>query len=200
MILDARGKPCPQPVVLTMKALEGPGDGGPLEVLVDNSVAVQNLQRLAAQKGLSFSASGAEGRFSVLLGAGAAAGEGAAPAGAACPAAYRANTVVAVTADVMGGGSDELGKILLRGFLYALSQLDTPPRAVLFYNGGARLTAEGSASLDDLRALEKAGTEILTCGTCIDYYGLSKTPAVGGVTNMYAIVQTLSQADHVIRP
>ena len=109
-------------------------------------------------------------------------------------------TVVAVDTDAMGRGSDELGRTLMKGFLFALGQLPQPPKTLLFYNGGAHLTCEGSASLEDLRALAEKGTEILTCGTCLNYYGLTEKLAVGGVTNMYAIVETLANAGKVIQP
>ena len=88
----------------------------------------------------------------------------------------------------------------MKGFLFALGQLPQPPRTILFYNGGAHLTCEGSASLEDLRALAAKGTEILTCGTCLNYYGLAEKLAVGGVTNMSAIVEKLANAGKVIKP
>ena len=71
---------------------------------------------------------------------------------------------------------------------------------MLFYNGGAKLTTEGSASLEDLKKLEAQGVEILTCGTCLDYYGLTEKLQVGGVTNMYTIVEKLAGAGKVIKP
>ena len=67
-------------------------------------------------------------------------------------------------------------------------------------NDGAGSASEGSASLEDLRALAEKGAEILTCGTCLNYYGLAEKLAVGGVTNMYAIVETLANAGKVIKP
>ena len=100
----------------------------------------------------------------------------------------------------MGSGDDALGAILMKSFLFALGQQDPLPSTVLFFNGGARLTTTGSASLDDLRALEAAGVEILTCGTCLDRYGLKDDLQVGGVTNMYAIVEKLTNAGTVVRP
>ena len=109
-------------------------------------------------------------------------------------------TVVAVTASVMGTGNDELGAVLIKGFLYALTQMDELPSSILFYNGGAALTCEGSASIEDLKSLEAQGVEILTCGTCLNYYKLSEKLAVGGVTNMYEITERLTQADLVVRP
>jgi selenium metabolism protein YedF len=88
----------------------------------------------------------------------------------------------------------------MKGFIYALTQLDQPPKTILFYNGGATLSTEGSESIADLKALEAAGTEVLTCGTCLNYYNLSDKLAVGGVTNMYTIVEKLAAAGRIIRP
>ncbi len=57
----------------------------------------------------------------------------------------------------------------MKGFLYAQTQLDVLPDTVLLYNGGAKLSAEGSQSVEDLRSLEAQGVEILTCGTCLNF-------------------------------
>ena len=99
-----------------------------------------------------------------------------------------------------GKRDDELGRQLMKGFLYAQTQLDVLPDTVLLYNGGAKLSAEGSQSVEDLRSLEAQGVEILTCGTCLNFYGLSEKLAVGNVTNMYDIAEKLSGASSVIRP
>ena len=100
----------------------------------------------------------------------------------------------------VGEGDEVLGKILLKGFLFALTQQETLPKTVLFYNGGAAVTCEGSASLEDLQKLESLGVEILTCGTCLNHYGLTEQLRVGGVTNMYVIVEKQMQATKVVRP
>ena len=100
----------------------------------------------------------------------------------------------------MGEGNEELGKVLIKGFIFALTQLEELPKTILFYNGGAKITAEGSESLEDLKTLEAQGVEIMTCGTCLDYYGLKEKLQVGTVTNMYSIVETMNHADKIIRP
>ena len=117
-----------------------------------------------------------------------------------CLVPAKKKTVVAVTADHMGEGNEELGKVLIKGFLFAQTQLETLPDTILFYNGGAKLTCEGSDSIEDLKKLEAAGVQILTCGTCLNYYGLTEKLQVGGVTNMYVIAQTMAEADLVVRP
>lgn len=198
MIVDARGKPCPQPVVLALHALPQLQGGEELEVLVDNQAAVENLRRMAGQKGRSAAVVPEDNFWRVRIG-----GESGAPAqqpgqAPACCAPMASGAVVAVGTDVMGRGSEELGRALMKSFLYALAQLEVPPVTLLFFNGGAKLTVEGSQSLDDLRALEEAGTEILTCGTCLDYYGLKEQLAVGSITNMYRIAEILTGADRLV--
>ena len=119
---------------------------------------------------------------------------------AVCVPDARDNTVVVVSSDRMGSGNDELGKVLIKGFILAVTQLDTLPKTMLFYNGGATLTTEDSDSLEDLKSLEAQGVEIMTCGTCLDYYGLKDKLAVGTVTNMYSIVETMAKAGRIVRP
>lgn len=199
--INAIGEACPIPVVKTIKAMESLSGPAALEVHVDNEVAVQNLQRLADSKGLRTDLQKQNDQhFIVVIEAGQPVSFTATDAPSCTPAQPRGNTVVAVSSACMGSGSDELGTLLMKGFLYAVSQLDPLPSVVLFYNGGAHITAENSPSLDDLRYMESQGVKILTCGTCLDFYGLKEKLAVGSVTNMYQIVETLAGASNVIRP
>ena len=201
VLVEARGEQCPVPVVKATRALRAMTQPGTLEVHVDNETAVQNLTRMAAGNHLAARAEKlGDAHFVVAMEVTA---PGALPAEEppmACIPDKRGDTVVAVDTDVMGRGSDELGRALMKGFLYAVSQLPQLPSAVLFYNGGARLTVEGSDSLADLRGMEAQGVRILTCGTCLNFYGLTDKLAVGEVTNMYAIVETLAGAGKVLKP
>ena len=202
VIVDAVGDQCPLPVVKATRALRELTEPGVLEIRVDNEIAVQNLTRMAAGNHLPVrSEKKGERLFVVTL-------EVAAPVGDApveepalsCAPDARGDLVIAVDSETMGRGSDELGKLLMKSFLFAVTQLPQLPRTMLFYNGGARLTVEGSASLEDLKGLEARGVEILTCGTCLNFYGLADQLAVGGVTNMYSIVETLANAGKVLKP
>lgn len=204
MQVNAMGDACPIPVVKTKNAIRELGEaGGVVETLVDNEISVQNLTKMANQKGYGVKSEKlGENQFKVVMtvGAGAARIEENEPSHCLVPAGGEKNVVVAVSANVMGTGDEKLGTALLKGFLYALGQQDTLPRTLLFYNGGASLTCEGSASLEDLKSLEAQGVEILTCGTCLDFYGLTEKLRVGEVTNMYAIVEKLTGADLVVKP
>ena len=199
--VNAIGDACPIPVVKTLNALKGLGGAGTVQTLVDNEIAVQNLTRLAESKGCTIETEKrSEKEFCVTITtAGAVAAAENEEISCTVPAEKK-KTVVVVSADHMGEGSEELGRILIKSFLFALTQQEHLPSTVLFYNGGAKLTTEGSASLEDLKTLEANGVEILTCGTCLDYYGLKDKLAVGGVTNMYVIVEKQMQADLVLRP
>lgn len=201
--VNAMGEQCPIPVVKATKALRELKEPATVEVLVDNEIAVQNLTRLGAGQGYAVQAERTgENAFAVRILANSLPAPAAAQAeeAPACIPDQRGDLVVAVASAAMGQGSDELGATLMKGFLFALTQLPELPRTVLFYNGGAHLTVEGSPCLADLRNLEAQGVEILTCGTCLNYYGLTDKLAVGGVTNMYAIVEKLAGAGRIIRP
>ena len=202
VIVDAVGDQCPLPVVKATRALRELTEPGTLEVRVDNEIAVQNLTRMAAGNRLPVkSEKKGEHLFVVTMEVAQPAGEApAAEPELACVPDARGDTVVAVSSETMGCGSDELGRLLMKSFLFAVGQLPQLPKTILFYNGGARLTVEGSDSLEDLKGLEAQGVESLTCGTCLNFYGLADKLAVGGVTNMYAIVETLACAGKVIKP
>lgn len=108
--------------------------------------------------------------------------------------------VVVLSSNCMGSGDEALGKILMKGFVYALAGQDILPDTVLLYNSGAFLSCEGSDSVEDLRTLEAQGVEILTCGTCLNHYGLTDKLQVGGVTNMYEITERMTGAVRLVRP
>lgn len=200
--VNALGDACPIPVVKTIKALAALGGAGTIETLVDNEVAVENLKRLASEKGCGVSVEKAAEKewhvtFDVPEGLSVDAGEA---DDAQCLVPAKKNLVIQVSSDAMGAGSDELGRNLMKAFIYAVTQQDDLPATMLFYNGGAHLTCEGSPALDDLKALAEQGVEILTCGTCLNHYGIADKLAVGEVTNMYVICQKLEQASNIVRP
>ena len=198
--VNAMGDNCPIPVIKTKKAMQALTGPETIEVLVDNEIAVQNVTKMAASAGGQVSSEkvgDAEFKVTIQM-EGAQKAEG--QEEETCMPDARSNTVVVISSDRMGSGNDELGKVLIKGFIFAVTQLDTLPKTMLFYNGGATLTTEGSDSLADLKSLEAQGVEIMTCGTCLDYYGLKEKLAVGSVTNMYSIVETMAKAGKIIKP
>ena len=116
------------------------------------------------------------------------------------PDSKKHGLVAVLSANTMGNGEEQLGKILMKSFIFALTKQDQLPEIILCYNSGASLTCEDSDSLEDLKSLEAEGVKILTCGTCLDFYGLKESLAVGSVTNMYEIVEIMENAGTIIRP
>ena len=191
--VNAIGDACPIPVIKTLHALQDLNGAGTVQTLVDNEIAVQNLTRLAESKGCSITTEKrSDKEFCVTITTENSIGKAEADEQIACtvPAAQK-KTVVVISADHMGEGDEELGRILMKGFIFALTQQE---------HGGARLTCEDSASLEDLKNLASLGVEILTCGTCLNHYGLTDKLAVGDVTNMYVITEKQMQADLILRP
>lgn len=188
--LDMRGKPCPIPVIEAKKALASAASGDTVEVLVDNDAARQNLQKMAEGMGHGFShEAGADGAILTVISVDEA-------CGLAVPEGQ--GLVVAIGRDAMGHGNDDLGRNLMKAFIFSLTELDAPPEHILFYNGGAALTCEGSAALADLAALEKKGAAISTCGACLNFYGIADKLRIGSVTNMFAIASAMAQAKRLI--
>jgi len=208
-IVDARGLPCPQPVVLVRKALEalasGGKDGGEITVLVDNDTARDNVVRYASYVGREATVrNDADGVTRIII-ASLNPEAGASQAGPAAPAPPPGSAIagdpltIFLASDRIGQGDDELGALLMKGFLYAVAESDVKPVRMIFMNSGVKLTVEGSAQLENLRRLQGAGVDLLSCGTCLDFYGLKEKLAVGRVSNMYEIVGFLSSG-RVLRP
>lgn len=204
--VNAMGENCPIPVIKTQNVIKTLTKAEDVEVLVDNEVAVQNLTKLAGSLGCAVkSEKKAEKEYRVVI---TVTEDKLQNSGEkkemetqdTCIPDARDNTVVVISSDKMGDGEEELGKILIKGYIYALTQLETLPKTILFYNKGAYLTSEGSASLEDLKSLEAHGVEIMTCGTCLNFYGLTEKLQVGTVTNMYVIADTMAKAAKVIKP
>ncbi|MDR1256905.1 MAG: sulfurtransferase-like selenium metabolism protein YedF [Spirochaetaceae bacterium] len=205
--LDMLGQPCPIPVVKAKEVLGEQGADG-VVVMVDNIVAVQNLEKMAkgTNRGFSYVDEGDSGaqvyRVTIVNGANSSqpASE---PAGGPRDARFPSGDggkgpVVLITADSMGRGSEELGRLLIKGFIFSLSQLNPLPEAVIFLNSGARLTTEGANTVPDLKTLEEKGAGIYTCGTCANFYKLTDALAVGSIVDMMNIVTRLSKASGII--
>jgi len=194
--IDAMGLACPLPVIQTKKALRNIEENGHVETMVDNVSSMENLLKMAKEMGLESSSEKVEEhKYRVVI----TKGEGGTVI-VSNDAASNEKMVIAISSDKMGEGIDELGDVLMKGFIYTLTEMDTMPTTVLFYNGGAKLTVEGAPTLEDIKTLEGMGIEILTCGTCLNYYNLGDKLAVGEVTNMYTIMERLQGADKLVRP
>lgn len=207
IVVDAIGDACPLPIVKTKNVIKEMKSSATIEVLVDNEIAVQNLTKMAKITGYPVSSKKLEeNKYLVTMdviikedGQDGTTDQAEEPA-VCTPDARKGNKVIVISANQMGSGSEELGKTLLKGFIYAVTQQDELPKTMLFYNSGVYMTCEDSPSLEDLESLEAQGVNIMSCGTCLNYYGLSEQLKVGSVTNMYDLVETMEKADSIIKP
>ena len=193
-IIDARGKACPTPVIMAKKAISA-GEST-FTVLVDNTTAVENLKRLAENQGFDAAVTEQGGAFHLaFVRTGCAACEEAVNSPLPAPGG---DWAVFVGRDIIGDGDRELGTNLMRMFFYTLSQGEDKPGAVLFMNAGVKLPTLDEQVADHLKALSDSGTEILVCGTCLNFYGITDQLKVGAVSNMYDIVTRMQKAGKVI--
>lgn len=190
--IDARGLGCPKPVINTKKELDKI-DQGVVITTVDNEIAKENILKLA--KSLNLESKVIKQEKDLI-----------------CIEIIKGENVIIeqdksleledkcifISSDKMGKGNDELGSVLIKGFIYTLTESKPYPKNILLVNGGVRLSTENEDTIENLKILEEAGVEILSCGTCLDYYGVKEKLQVGSVTNMYTIVDTMKNSSQTI--
>ncbi|MEQ8173987.1 MAG: sulfurtransferase-like selenium metabolism protein YedF [Syntrophomonadaceae bacterium] len=187
-IIDARGLDCPEPVILTKKAM----DGGliNLTTIVNQDAALENVSRLAKSQGYNIDVEqvGADFHIHMNKTSDLEVDQQEMPG----------DVAILISSRLFGNGDEELGQILMRSFIYALNELDGRIKNIIFINAGIFLCTEGSPVIEQLKALEKRGVEVLSCGTCLDFYGLKEKLLVGKVTNMYSIVEIMTGATRAL--
>ena len=200
MIIDAFGKKCPQPLMMAKKEI----DAGSREfgIQVDDQVAVKNLTRLAGKMKLEVSSKEVEGGFLVSF------SDSSAPAEAitdeevieiCATSSYEETTAFFIGKDFVGDGDKELGKNLMNMALYTLTEMAELPDTIVFMNSGVKLVADPeSQSYEHAKKLEEFGVEVLVCGTCLNFYELGSDIGVGEVSNMYDILDRLTDVSKVI--
>jgi selenium metabolism protein YedF len=191
--LDLKGKTCPLPVIETKSFLES-RKVGEIEIIVDNEDARENVKRFLESKGFTVTIQERGGVFS-LQGTG-----GGITQSVELPGTEKEKILVFLNCDTLGIGSDELGRVLMRSFLLTLKELETKPWRIVFINGGVKLATDESEYLGALKELGDLGVEILSCGTCLDYFHLKDKLRVGRVSNMFEIVSSFLEATKVIKP
>ncbi len=196
--VDARGMNCPLPVIHTKKALEEI-EKGTITTIVDNEVAKENVLKLAKSMDLKVDIKQSQGNYYIDIFKENQIGTiGLESLNSQHGTEEKEDSVILITKDKLGEGSDELGSLLMGSYLYTLTETLPYPTSIIFLNGGVKLTVEGSEVLEHIRTLELSGVEILSCGTCLDYFKLNDKLAVGSVSNMYTIVEKLNKISNII--
>jgi len=189
--LDLRGKTCPMPVIETKKFLEETGVKE-IQTIVDNPTSCENVKRFLETAGFTVSI---EKRGDEFFLSGLREKEASSVVSSA-----EKKVLVFIDGTTMGRGNDDLGTILMRSFLNTLKELDPKPWRIIFVNTGVYLTVDSSEYINILKEIESLGTEILACGTCLDFFNVKARLAVGKISNMYDIASSFPAATHVIKP
>ncbi len=193
--IDARGMSCPLPVIHTKKALESIEEGI-VTTIVDNAAAKENVSKLAKSLTLKVDVEEKQGSYyiNIIKDHAIDNAEGIMADEITCDSLPKKDLVILVTKDYFGEGEIALGRVLMKSYLYALTEVQPYPKALMFLNSGVNLVVEGAESIEHIRTLEANGVEILSCGTCLDYYKKKDKLVVGGISNMYTIVEKLNGA------
>lgn len=184
--VDAKGESCPKPVIMTKKQLDNV-EVNEIITIVDNEVAKENVSKLVRSMGYEFSVETREEDYYIHIDKGNVIRE-----------SFEKkdlddlkNMVIGFSTDIMGSGDKKLGEILMKSFIYTVSETRPYPKTLVFYNTGVNLTCKGSKVLDDLNKLEEAGVEVISCGTCLDFLNLKDDLEIGSISNMYTIYEKL---------
>jgi selenium metabolism protein YedF len=173
-----------------------------VHVLADSEVSAENIARMAKTEGWSVAtAKDSSGiRLEIAKPDRARPGRVEPATDSPSAAAPTPKICVLISSDLLGQGDEQLGRVLMRLFIKTIGRLRPRPRRLIFLNAGVRLTTAGSELIGELRALEQEQIEILSCGTCLDYYGLKDALQVGIVSNMFEIASILVDSDRVLSP
>jgi len=188
--VDARGLNCPQPVLAAKKALDSMA-GGVLTAIVDNLTAKENVVKFAASQGFGGSVEQAGEIYRIRI-------SKAEQCISSVPERAQDAVVYFISRNTLGQGNEELGAILIKSFFFTISEKTPLPKTIIFVNSGVFLTVAGSPVLELLQTLAAQGVQILSCGTCLDFYKIKDSLAVGSISNMYTIVDEIGAAGKVI--
>jgi selenium metabolism protein YedF len=194
--IDCRGLACPQPVMVTKKALEGP-ESLEIIVLVDNPTARENVSRFAGSQGCQVEVAEEKGYFAINIRKGESVEKEVEQL--VDKKAVQDELVFFIDSDSLGKGSEELGSILMRALLHTLGEADIKPQKLILVNSGVKLACKGSPTLEDLQLISSQGVDILACGTCLNYFELKDKLKIGRVSNIYEILNSLSRAGRAVK-
>lgn len=191
--IDARKETCPKPVIMTKKELDK-DENTSVTTIVDNEVAKDNVSKLATSYGYTFTIDTArDDEYYINISK-----DGSAKIQNTCTPDTFKDLTLAIGSDKMGSGEEALGKILMKSFIYTVKETNPWPKTILLFNSAVYLACEGSDVLDDLQAMENEGVEIISCGTCLDYYKINKNLKVGEIGNMYTIYEKMANSNNTV--
>jgi len=203
--VDTTGLKCPEPLIMTRKALKEVASGESFIVITDNETSLSNLKRFLADNRTEFTVT-SKGRVHTLTVKRSNAGTEYTEPAEYCEvntgeaASSGRSYIVIFSSERMGEGDDDLGLMLTKSFVTTLLESDNKPSHILFYNSGVKLAMDGSLVVEGLLELEKSGVRLLLCGTCVNFYNIRKEIRLGVISNMYEMSEVMLGSDKIIKP
>lgn len=198
-ILDAKGLKCPMPLIETKKALKEIEKDETLKIIVDNETSVKNVEHFLTDNGMEVERSEKNGIFEIVVNKQDGDLEDVQAEAYCTPSGEPDNSYAVMFAkDRLGEGSDELGNVLVAGLLNTIKERDVLPEKIIFMNSGVNLVLKDSPALPLLKELADKNVDLVSCGTCLDYFGTMDQLAIGRVSNMYEILETMLSVGKVI--
>lgn len=202
-IVDTKGKNCPLPIILTKKCINESILGDHIEVLLDNTTSKCNLIQYLTDMGIECSEINLGEHYSISFTLTNEI-ESTEPEKVTCPIELQmvrsiiTDHIIAIKSNQMGVGEPELGETLIRSYINSLTDLDTLPKMIIFYNSGVKLLDKNSDTIQTLKEIEQMGVQIIACGVCSDFYDI--TLGVGTISNMFKIGNSLAKTQKIIYP
>ncbi len=198
-IIDAKGLVCPQPLILTKKALKKVEVNEQFIILLDNETSVQNINRFLKENNAQSEIDKEDEIYKIIVTK--------LPENIPEPASdnlkiingIKVGTHVYVFKKVRVA-EDELGEMLTFGFLDTIKEVEPLPDKMIFYHEGVKMVLEDSPVLEKLKDMERMGVEILICGDCVNFYKVKGKVRVGTISNAYDILKAFTDAGHLIYP
>jgi selenium metabolism protein YedF len=197
--VDTRGKTCPIPLIMTKKAITESADKQLITIISDNETSFNNICRFLTDHNAVFSVAKGGNEFKIKINDASEINQNS-PAEDYCeiPAKSGSGYIITVKRNRMGDGAEELGEILLKACINTIPELDNKPEKIIFFNSGIFMCLDDSQVIETLQKLESSGIKLLVCGTCLDFYDAKSKLAVGQISNMYDILDSMSKAEKVV--
>jgi selenium metabolism protein YedF len=199
-IVDCKGLICPMPLIETKKVIRESKIGDELLVEVDNETSFNNLSHFLNDNGLTFEHSKDGIVYRIKFIVKELQTKHYESKAEVKPSINHGNYIIVFSSNSMGSGDDDLGKLLMKGYINTIDQLETLPQEIICYNSGVTLATKGSDSGKSLKRIEELGVKISVCGTCVDFFGLKDNLEVGTITNMLYIAGKLAGSSILVKP
>lgn len=198
-IIDVKGLKCPLPLIETKKALKQLPNDEALKIIIDNKISKNNVIRFLTDNGIKSEISRNGDVFEVIVNQHNVDLENVeAEKYCIIDIPEKDDYIIIFGKDRLGEGSEDLGFVLAGSLLNTLKEMDTLPKKIIFINSGINLVLKASPTLLPLKELEKAGVELIACGTCLNYFNKIDEFAIGRISDMYEILESMIKARKAI--